>query len=253
MQGVGELTAHGDLGFMSEAHVANMAGHAAVGCASAVASGGKCGPGALAGAAGSLAGPLMAGLSYEGKLIATTVVGGVASVAGGGKFGNGAVTAAFGYLFNELGSYAQRGYEPTAYSDDVGTICNAGYGRGCFAEGARALSLLDDPILFLFGGASLRGGVGAAEMAAGALVPRATYHALEQMAARGITEDMVSVALAKGAPYWDPGNGTIVYVLEGAFASGRDLAVATNLTGRVTTVMRNFSAVRPRFTPIPQP
>jgi RHS repeat-associated protein len=61
--GIGELTGslglegvidpvrggHGPLEFMSEAHIFNMAGHAAVGCGSAVASGGKCGPGALSG------------------------------------------------------------------------------------------------------------------------------------------------------------------------------------------------------------
>jgi hypothetical protein len=101
-QGVGDLTKHGNLDFLSETHVANIAGHAAVGCGSAVASGGNCGAGALSGAAGSFAGPLMTGLNPTGKLIATSVVGGVASVAGGGKFANGAVTAAFGYLFNEV-------------------------------------------------------------------------------------------------------------------------------------------------------
>ena len=39
----------------------NVAGHAAVGCLSAVASGGKCGPGALAAGAGSAAAPLING------------------------------------------------------------------------------------------------------------------------------------------------------------------------------------------------
>jgi hypothetical protein len=94
---------HGPLEFGSAAHLFNMAGHALVGCGSALASGGKCGPGALSGAAGSFAGPLMKDLNFEAKLVATSVVGGVASVAGGGKFANGAVTAAFGYLFNEGG------------------------------------------------------------------------------------------------------------------------------------------------------
>ena len=98
-----KLGGHGPLDFMSEAHIFNIAGHALVGCGSTVASGGKCGPGALSGAAGSFAGPLLKDLNYEGKLVATTVVGGAASVAGGGKFANGAVTAAFGYLFNESG------------------------------------------------------------------------------------------------------------------------------------------------------
>jgi hypothetical protein len=77
----------------------NIAGHALVGCASAVAQGGKCGPGALsAGVASSLIGGR--GLSVQ-KLVANAVIGGVASVAAGGNFANGAVTSAFGYLFNE--------------------------------------------------------------------------------------------------------------------------------------------------------
>ena len=117
---VGELTTglpgapnggHAALDFMSEAHIFNMAGHAAVGCGSAVASGGSCGAGALSAGAGSFASPLMKGWGFTAKLVATSVIGGVASVAGGGKFGNGAMTAAFGYLFNEMGDYAQRGYE----------------------------------------------------------------------------------------------------------------------------------------------
>ena len=96
------LGGHGPLEFGSPAHLFNIAGHAAVGCGSAVASGGKCGPGALSGAVGSFAGPLLRGLDFVPKLVATSVLGGLASVAAGGKFGNGALTAAFGYLFNEV-------------------------------------------------------------------------------------------------------------------------------------------------------
>ena len=96
------LGGHGPLEFGSPAHLFNIAGHAAVGCGSAVASGGKCGPGALSGAVGSFAGPLLRGLDFVLKLVATSVLGGLASVAAGGKFGNGALTAAFGYLFNEV-------------------------------------------------------------------------------------------------------------------------------------------------------
>jgi len=115
--GIGELTGslglegvldpirggHGLLDFMPEAHVFNMAGHAAVGCASAVAKGDKCGPGALSAAAGSFATPLAEGAGFFGGLVITSTAGGLASVAGGGKFGTGAVTAAFGYLFNNNG------------------------------------------------------------------------------------------------------------------------------------------------------
>jgi hypothetical protein len=91
---------HGKLDFLSEAHVFNMAAHAAVGCGSAVASGGKCGAGALSGSVGSFATPLAEKAGFAGGLAITTTAGGLASVAGGGKFGNGAVTAAFGYLYN---------------------------------------------------------------------------------------------------------------------------------------------------------
>lgn len=60
----------------------NMAAHALVGCASAVANRGKCGSGALCGAAGSFAGPLLTGLSFESKLVATSVVSGLLLVRG---------------------------------------------------------------------------------------------------------------------------------------------------------------------------
>jgi RHS repeat-associated protein len=80
----------------------NVAGHAAVGCGSAVASGEKCGPSALAGAITSFAGPIINTENRVASFVANVVVGGVAAVAGGGKFENGAFTAAFGYLFNQL-------------------------------------------------------------------------------------------------------------------------------------------------------
>jgi RHS repeat-associated protein len=92
MQGVGDITGHNPA-FGTGEHLANIAGHAGVGCLSAVASGGKCGPGAASGAAGSFASPLANGLNFEEGLIAHSAIGGLASVAGGGKFGDGAVTA----------------------------------------------------------------------------------------------------------------------------------------------------------------
>jgi hypothetical protein len=88
---------------------ANIAGHAAVGCVSALASGGSCEAGALAAGAGAAAAPLVAeqlpnartdlGQRLEGAAV-SGLVGGLASIGGGGKFVDGAVTAAFGYLFN---------------------------------------------------------------------------------------------------------------------------------------------------------
>jgi RHS repeat-associated protein len=83
----------------------NAVAHAAVGCASAEASGGSC-------RAGALSGGISAGFSNAfgsvgggdaGNIAAQMVVGGTASVLGGGKFSNGAITAAMGYIFNYLG------------------------------------------------------------------------------------------------------------------------------------------------------
>jgi RHS repeat-associated protein len=85
----------------SEGHLANIAGHALVGCGQFVASGGKCGAGALAGAVTSTAGPYIYNLGFGSKLIANAALGGAGAVLGGGKFANGAITGAFGYLFNE--------------------------------------------------------------------------------------------------------------------------------------------------------
>jgi len=107
-----DLGGHGRLAFLSEAHAFNIAGHAAVGCASSVASGGKCGPGALSGAVASFSTSLANDLSFEAGLVVTTTAGGLASVAGGGKFGNGAVTAAFGYLYNAQGRNPDCGDTP---------------------------------------------------------------------------------------------------------------------------------------------
>ncbi len=103
--GVGSITVgHGEeaLHASAEMKVAQVVGHAAVACASAMASGGQCGPAAIAQAFTTSAGHL--GLP-EGRFAGTVsraVVGGLASSLAGGKFSNGAVTAAFAYLFNEL-------------------------------------------------------------------------------------------------------------------------------------------------------
>ena len=108
--GVDPSAAHIQPAFGTPEYAFNVGGHALVGCGASVASGGSCQSGALAGAAGSAAGPALTDLNFGARLVATAVLGGVASVAGGGKFANGAVTGAFGYLFNELGTLKQRGY-----------------------------------------------------------------------------------------------------------------------------------------------
>ena len=71
-------------------------GHAAVGCASASASGGECGPGALSAGFGAAA-----TVATSGNFFATVIAGGIGAELGGGKFANGALTAAMGYLSNE--------------------------------------------------------------------------------------------------------------------------------------------------------
>ncbi len=63
---VGNLTsAIAAEGLGLEAQAFNVAAHAAVGCASAVASGGKCGPSALAGGVTSAAGPVINGYGFS--------------------------------------------------------------------------------------------------------------------------------------------------------------------------------------------
>jgi HNH endonuclease len=99
---VAELTEHNPT-FGSSQYLENVAGHALVGCGSAVASGAKCGPSALAGAITSGAVPFINGHGFVAGLVANTVLGGAVAVAGGGKFENGAIMGAFGYLFNACG------------------------------------------------------------------------------------------------------------------------------------------------------
>jgi len=106
-----------------------VAAHAAVGCASAAASGGNCGNGALAAGFGKLATlgmptPLQENHVYQ--LTYVSVVGGTASVLGGGKFGNGATTAAFVYLYKAA---------PKIYKDIVGYGLDMGLGGDAVLKG----------------------------------------------------------------------------------------------------------------------
>ena len=91
--------------FGTAKHLANIAGHAAVGCAMAAAQGGKCSEGAASAGFGAAFTPLVP--SGVPGLMITSAVGGTASVLGGGKFANGAVTGAFGYLFNAMSEVEQ--------------------------------------------------------------------------------------------------------------------------------------------------
>jgi hypothetical protein len=108
---VGEFTEHNPNPFTSpDKYFENVAGHALVGCASAEASGGKCGPAALAGGITSAAGPFINGKNFALNVVSNAVLGGAAAVAGGGKFENGAVTGAFAYLFNGAAGRAVGGF-----------------------------------------------------------------------------------------------------------------------------------------------
>lgn len=83
----------------------NVAAHAAIGCASARASGGSCGAGARAGALGPLLGNPEVGRgddfgTFAANMAINAMIGGIGSRLGGGSFEDGAVTGAFGYLFN---------------------------------------------------------------------------------------------------------------------------------------------------------
>jgi len=92
--------AHGVKTAWSDAAWFNVAAHAVIGCGQGAASGGKCGPSALAGAATSAAGPVIVKLGFVGGVMASATLGGAVAVLGGGKFANGAQTGAFGALYN---------------------------------------------------------------------------------------------------------------------------------------------------------
>lgn len=47
-------------------------------------------------------------------------------------------------MYNDEGTHAQRGYEPTNYSD--GGICNGGFARACIVEGARESYAIESAI-----------------------------------------------------------------------------------------------------------
>ena len=86
---------------LGEGSIGKVGLHAAAGCASSSAFGGKCSQGAMSAAFAEAAGPYVKFDSAVGEMVARMVVGGTVSELGGGKFANGAYAAAFGYLFNE--------------------------------------------------------------------------------------------------------------------------------------------------------
>jgi RHS repeat-associated protein len=108
--------------------VLDIAGHAGVGCLSALASGGQCKAGALAAAVSSGASPFTSQTGVFGLAI-SGIAGGLGAVAGGAKFENGAITGVFAYLASPavLGG-AEQG------PDDLGP------GSGTMGAGLRALT-----------------------------------------------------------------------------------------------------------------
>lgn len=103
--GVGSATeAVGTVYGEGAAFAFNVAGHAAVGCASASVGRGNCGQGALSAGFGAAAGAINTGNGF-GNFLVAAVAGGIGAELGGGKFANGAVTGAFGYLFNQALHY----------------------------------------------------------------------------------------------------------------------------------------------------
>ena len=93
--------------------MAHYVGHAVAGCASQVASGGKCGVGAAAAVAGLAAGYALDGDATFGatqdksvnanRHMAIQLAGGLTAAAVGGwkQFKSGTQTASYGYLYNE--------------------------------------------------------------------------------------------------------------------------------------------------------
>jgi RHS repeat-associated protein len=116
-----------------------------------------------------------------------------------------------------------------------------------------------ETLIFLLAGGLVGGGEGAAaNIATGessqALVRAVeiSLHATERMAERGVTSNMVKIALRQGERYYDPLNKSVVYVLRGGLSSGKSLAVATNaLTRSVNTVMTGAKVIKGRYIQLP--
>jgi RHS repeat-associated protein len=133
----------GDVGEGQEYGAQHYASHAAVGCASSVASGGKCGAGALSAVAGLAGTQFSASIgSTAGRFAVAAVAGGIGSKLAGGSFIDGAQTAAYGFLFNHLNHEQLRGFwdvDPNGFPN--GTNPLAGEGQLMVAGGAAALTV----------------------------------------------------------------------------------------------------------------
>jgi hypothetical protein len=232
---VGDITLganHAMPEFLSGQHLANIVGHAAVGCLMASASGGKCRSGALSGGVGALATPVVGKFfpnpeTDDGDLFGgtatTAVVGDVASIAGGGKFGNGAVTAAFGYMFNALAGRLAGRWTGRVFG---GALCaEAGPGAAVCAivGGAVGGQLGSDLEDFLRGGVIVWNDPPE--------IKGFTDHGWERMQQDGLTPKDLNDALNNPKQRIPQHDDTTVYV-------GKTATVVLNESNEVVTVWR---------------
>lgn len=98
--GAEQIASAGGTNAAIAARSVQVVGHAAVACAGAVASGGQCGPAALAQGFTSGVSPYLPD-GYVAGTAAHAVVGGLAARLAGGDSRQGALTGAYAYLFNE--------------------------------------------------------------------------------------------------------------------------------------------------------
>jgi hypothetical protein len=96
--------------------------HAAGGCITSVAGGGKCGQGAFTAGLGKFASShaIDFGNNHVMGTLQAAFIGGTMSVIGGGKFANGAQTGAFQYLFNYMSNKWLRATVPGQIQFDHG-------------------------------------------------------------------------------------------------------------------------------------
>jgi hypothetical protein len=201
------------------ARIFNVATHAGVGCLSAVASGGKCGAGALSGGISAAADPFSPS-DLVGGTVAHGIIGGLASLAGGGKFENGAITGAFGYLFNFRSHPFLRAAVPgqIAYDDGMTALEENRYGGAAFSFGL----MLGEQVLTVLTLGIYRPGVALVETVAadyGAVAARPLTQAgrewtlgesksaetwANQMQKRGWTPSQITDAISNGESFQAP-------------------------------------------------
>ena len=77
-------------------------------------------------------------------------------------------------------------------------------------------------------------------------------HSLQRLDDRGVTKDMVEMAISKVQKFYDPLNKSTNYVLPSGYASDKSLLGGTNpLLGEGTAVLRSSkNLINKRFIPI---